>query len=70
VVLALEDLRLALAAGDAASVPLPIGSAVRDSLVEAVSHREGEMDLAVPGQGAGAPGGALRRPSKRIFRHP
>lgn len=48
--LGLKDLRLALAAADAASVPLPVGSAVRDSLIDAVAHQEGEMDLAVLGQ--------------------
>jgi 3-hydroxyisobutyrate dehydrogenase-like beta-hydroxyacid dehydrogenase len=48
--LCLKDLRLALAAADAASVPLPVGSAVRDSLIDAVAHQEGEMDLAVLGQ--------------------
>ena len=46
----LKDLRLALAAGDAVEVPLPIGSVVRDSLVDAVAHQEAEMDLAVLGQ--------------------
>jgi 3-hydroxyisobutyrate dehydrogenase-like beta-hydroxyacid dehydrogenase len=48
--LGLKDLRLALAAAAAASVPLPVGSAVRDSLIDAVAHQEGEMDLAVLGQ--------------------
>jgi 3-hydroxyisobutyrate dehydrogenase-like beta-hydroxyacid dehydrogenase len=48
--LGLKDLRLALAAADAASVPLPVGSAVRDSLIDAVAHQEGEMDLAVLGR--------------------
>jgi 3-hydroxyisobutyrate dehydrogenase-like beta-hydroxyacid dehydrogenase len=48
--LGLKDLRLALAAADAALVPLPVGSAVRDSLIDAVAHQEGEMDLAVLGQ--------------------
>ena len=45
-----QGLRLALAAADAALVPLPVGSAVRDSLIDAVAHQEGEMDLAVLGQ--------------------
>jgi 3-hydroxyisobutyrate dehydrogenase-like beta-hydroxyacid dehydrogenase len=48
--LALKDLRLALAAGDTASVPLPIASAVRDSLVDAMAHQEGDLDLAVLGR--------------------
>jgi 3-hydroxyisobutyrate dehydrogenase-like beta-hydroxyacid dehydrogenase len=48
--LGLKDLRLALAAAAAASVPLPVGSVVLDSLIDAVAHQEGEMDLAVLGQ--------------------
>ncbi|WP_420992419.1 NAD(P)-dependent oxidoreductase [Cupriavidus sp. 30B13] len=48
--LGLKDLRLALAAGDAVSVPLPVGSVVRDSLIDAAAHAEGNMDLAVLGQ--------------------
>jgi 3-hydroxyisobutyrate dehydrogenase-like beta-hydroxyacid dehydrogenase len=48
--LALKDLRLALAAAETAKVPLPLGTAVRDSLMDAVAHQEGEMDLAVLGQ--------------------
>lgn len=48
--LGLKDLRLALAAADAVAVPLPVGSAVRDSLLDAVAHDEGGMDLAVLGQ--------------------
>ncbi len=48
--LALKDVRLALAAADAVSVPLPVGSAVRDSLMDAFAHKEGAMDLAVLGK--------------------
>jgi 3-hydroxyisobutyrate dehydrogenase-like beta-hydroxyacid dehydrogenase len=48
--LALKDLRLALAAADSASVPLPVGELVRAALMDAVAHQEGEMDLAVLGQ--------------------
>jgi 3-hydroxyisobutyrate dehydrogenase-like beta-hydroxyacid dehydrogenase len=48
--LALKDLRLALAAADSRSVPLPVAEAVRDGLVDAVAQREGEMDLAVLGK--------------------
>ncbi len=48
--LGLKDLRLALAAAEAASVPLPVASAVRDSLIEALAHGEGESDLAVLGK--------------------
>jgi 3-hydroxyisobutyrate dehydrogenase-like beta-hydroxyacid dehydrogenase len=59
--LGLKDLRLTLAAADAALVPLPVGSAVRDSLIDAVAHQEGEMDLAVLGQVA------ARRAGRRGF---
>lgn len=48
--LALKDVRLALAAADAVSVPLPVGSVVRDSLTDALAHQEGAMDLAVLGK--------------------
>ncbi len=48
--LALKDIRLALAAADAVSVPVPVGSAVRDSLTDAFAHKEGAMDLAVLGK--------------------
>ena len=48
--LALKDVRLALAAADAVSVPLPVGSMVRDSLTDAIAHQEGAMDLAVLGK--------------------
>jgi 3-hydroxyisobutyrate dehydrogenase-like beta-hydroxyacid dehydrogenase len=47
--LALKDVRLALAAADAESVPLPVGSMVRDSLMDAIAHQEGAMVLAVLG---------------------
>ena len=48
--LALKDVRLALAAADAVSVPLPVGSMVRDSLTDAIAHQECAMDLAVLGK--------------------
>ena len=48
--LGLKDLRLALAAAEAASVPLPLASSIRDSLIDAVAHGEGDMDLAVLGR--------------------
>lgn len=48
--LGLKDLRLALAAAESAKVPLPLGSSVRDSLIDAVAHGEGDMDLAVLGK--------------------
>ncbi len=48
--LGLKDLRLALAAAEAAAVPLPVAESVRDSLIDAVAHGEGDMDLAVLGR--------------------
>ena len=48
--LALKDVRLALAAADTVSVPLPVGSMVRDSLTDAIAHQECAMDLAVLGK--------------------
>jgi 3-hydroxyisobutyrate dehydrogenase-like beta-hydroxyacid dehydrogenase len=48
--LGLKDVRLALAAAEAAAVPLPVASAVRDALIDAVAHGEGQMDLAVLGK--------------------
>ncbi|MGV2288670.1 NAD(P)-dependent oxidoreductase [Trinickia sp. YCB016] len=48
--LGLKDVRLALAAGDAASTPLPIASVVRDSLLDAIAHGDGDKDFAVLGQ--------------------
>jgi 3-hydroxyisobutyrate dehydrogenase-like beta-hydroxyacid dehydrogenase len=44
--LGLKDVRLALAAGDAAHVPLPFASVVRDSLLEAVATGDAELDWA------------------------
>jgi 3-hydroxyisobutyrate dehydrogenase-like beta-hydroxyacid dehydrogenase len=43
----LKDAVLALAAGEAAGVPLPSGNVWRDRLVGAVAHGEGEHDWAV-----------------------
>ena len=48
--LGLKDLRLALAAADSVTTPMPIASVVRDSLIEAVAHGDGEKDFAVLGQ--------------------
>jgi 3-hydroxyisobutyrate dehydrogenase-like beta-hydroxyacid dehydrogenase len=49
-VLALKDVRLALAAGDDKATPMPIASLVRDSLLDALAHQEGDKDLAVLGR--------------------
>ena len=48
--LGLKDVRLALAAADTVSTPLPVASVVRDSLLEAVAHGDGDKDFAVLGQ--------------------
>jgi 3-hydroxyisobutyrate dehydrogenase-like beta-hydroxyacid dehydrogenase len=48
--LGLKDVRLALAAADAVSTPMPVASVVRDSLMEAIAHGDGEKDFAVLGQ--------------------
>jgi 3-hydroxyisobutyrate dehydrogenase-like beta-hydroxyacid dehydrogenase len=46
-VLGLKDIKLALAAGELAKVPLPSGSVVRDRLIGAIAHGDGEKDWAV-----------------------
>lgn len=43
-VLGLKDVRLVLAAGEAARVPLPFASVLRDAFLEAVAHGDGERD--------------------------
>ena len=48
--LGLKDVRLALEAGDAVSVPLPVASVVRDNLLDALAHGGGEQDFAVLGE--------------------
>ena len=42
--LGLKDMRLALAAGEAAGVPLPFASIVRDNLVDAIGHGDADKD--------------------------
>jgi 3-hydroxyisobutyrate dehydrogenase-like beta-hydroxyacid dehydrogenase len=46
-VLGLKDANLALAAGEAAGVPLPSGNVWRDRLVGAIAHGDGDKDWAV-----------------------
>ena len=48
--LGLKDVRLALEAAEANATPLPIASVVRDSLLDAIAHGEGEQDFAVLGR--------------------
>jgi len=45
--LALKDMKLVLAAGEAQQVPLPSASLLRDRLLGALSHGEAERDWAV-----------------------
>jgi 3-hydroxyisobutyrate dehydrogenase-like beta-hydroxyacid dehydrogenase len=45
--LTLKDLRLALAAAEDVSVPMPLADVVHESLLDAVAHGDGERDLAV-----------------------
>jgi 3-hydroxyisobutyrate dehydrogenase-like beta-hydroxyacid dehydrogenase len=44
--LTLKDLRLALAAADEVSAPMPLADVVHESLLEAVARGDGERDLA------------------------
>jgi 3-hydroxyisobutyrate dehydrogenase-like beta-hydroxyacid dehydrogenase len=46
VTLGLKDIRLALAAADAAAVPMPIASLIRDHFLEAVAQGHGDSDWA------------------------
>ena len=46
-VLGLKDVKLALAAAELARVPLPSGSVVRDRLIGAIAHGDGDRDWAV-----------------------
>lgn len=48
--LGLKDVRLALAAAEAVNTPLPVASVVRDNLIDALAHGDGEKDFAVLGQ--------------------
>ncbi len=41
-----KDVRLALAAAEAVRVPMPLASVLRDSLLDALAHGDGEKDLA------------------------
>jgi 3-hydroxyisobutyrate dehydrogenase-like beta-hydroxyacid dehydrogenase len=42
--LGLKDIRLALSAGEAARVPLPFASILRDNLIDAIAHGDGTKD--------------------------
>ena len=45
--LGLKDVRLALAAAEAATTPMPMGSLIRDSMLEALARGEGEKEFGV-----------------------
>ncbi len=45
--LGLKDVRLAIAAGEAVTAPLPMASQMRDSLLEALNRGEGEKEFGV-----------------------
>ena len=45
--LALKDTRLILAAGDAANLPLPFASVLRDNYLDALAHGDQHKDWAV-----------------------
>jgi 3-hydroxyisobutyrate dehydrogenase-like beta-hydroxyacid dehydrogenase len=44
--LGLKDVRLALAAGESARIPLPVASLLRDHLLEAIAQGDGQRDWA------------------------
>jgi 3-hydroxyisobutyrate dehydrogenase-like beta-hydroxyacid dehydrogenase len=45
--LGFKDVRLALAAAEAVTTPMPLGSLMRDSLLEALARGEGEKEFGV-----------------------
>jgi 3-hydroxyisobutyrate dehydrogenase-like beta-hydroxyacid dehydrogenase len=45
--LGLKDVRLALAAAEAATTPMPVASLIRDSMLEALARGEGEQEFGV-----------------------
>jgi len=51
--LGLKDIKLALAAAELVGVPLPSGSVVRDRLIGAIAHGDGDKDWAVLGKEQG-----------------
>ena len=44
--LGLKDVRLALEAGEGAGVPMPFASVLRDNLLDAIAHGDGDKDFA------------------------
>ena len=45
--LGLKDVRLALAAAEAVTTPMPVGSVIRDSMLEAMARGEGDKEFGV-----------------------
>jgi len=45
--LGLKDVRLALAAAEAVTTPMPVGSLIRDAMLEALARGEGEKEFGV-----------------------
>ena len=45
--LGLKDVRLALAAAEAVTTPMPVGSLIRDSMLEALARGEGDKEFGV-----------------------
>ena len=45
--LGLKDVRLALAAAEAVTTPMPVGSVIRDSMLEALARGEGDKEFGV-----------------------
>jgi 3-hydroxyisobutyrate dehydrogenase-like beta-hydroxyacid dehydrogenase len=58
--LGLKDVRLALSAGEAAHVPLPFGSVLRDNFLDSLAHGEADMDWSVIARVAKRRAGAVR----------
>jgi 3-hydroxyisobutyrate dehydrogenase-like beta-hydroxyacid dehydrogenase len=58
--LGLKDVRLALAAGDQAHVPMPLASLVRDNLLEAIAAGDGDKDFAALAQVAQRHAGQIK----------
>jgi hypothetical protein len=63
--LLLKDLRLALAAADAAGAPMPLADVVHASLLEAATHGDGDRDVAVLASVAMRRAGSERAPRQR-----
>ncbi|MGE0061607.1 MAG: NAD(P)-dependent oxidoreductase [Xanthobacteraceae bacterium] len=51
-VLGLKDVRLALAAGEKANVPLPFASVLRDAFLDSIANGDGKKDWAAIARGA------------------